>query len=159
MNKNSKKVGRKTKLTPKLQRALSDILEQGNFVSTACHAVGVGESTFYRWMDNGEQAAKGEYKEFWDAIKKAQSKGEMEAVSLIQKAAKDGTWQAAAWFLERAFPERWSRNRLEVDRKDKAGEPIQPTQQSRVHIYIPDNGRGRPGGRFDPDNSSEESAD
>ncbi len=42
MNKNSKKVGRKTKLTPELQQVLCDIFKDGNFVSTACNAVGIG---------------------------------------------------------------------------------------------------------------------
>jgi hypothetical protein len=31
-------------------------------------------------------------------------------VAIIQKAANEGTWQAAAWFLERTNPRKWGRH-------------------------------------------------
>jgi hypothetical protein len=35
-------------------------------------------------------------------------------VGLILQAARSGTWSAAAWLLERRWPERWGRRRAET---------------------------------------------
>jgi hypothetical protein len=59
------------------------------------------------------------FAEFADAIQKAQADAETRNVALIAKAAQDGTWTAAAWWLERKYPERWGRKeRHEVTGKD-----------------------------------------
>ena len=44
-----------------------------------------------------------------EEINNARAEAETRNVFLIQKAAKDGTWQAAAWWLERTSPKRWGR--------------------------------------------------
>ena len=46
---------------------------------------------------------------FWRDVKKAEAEAEAAAVLQIRKAANEGTWQAAAWYLERKFKDRWSR--------------------------------------------------
>ena len=47
--------------------------------------------------------------QFLQELKKAEVEGEAVAIQVIRKAASDGTWTAAAWLLERRFPQRWSR--------------------------------------------------
>ena len=47
--------------------------------------------------------------EFWEAVKKSEAEAEASAVLHIKKAANEGTWQAAAWYLERKYKDRWSR--------------------------------------------------
>jgi hypothetical protein len=47
--------------------------------------------------------------EFCEAVKKAEAEAEAAAVVQIKTAASNGTWQAAAWFLERKFKDRWAR--------------------------------------------------
>lgn len=47
--------------------------------------------------------------QFWREVKKAEAEAETNAVELIKAAATDGSWQAAAWYLERKFKDRWSR--------------------------------------------------
>jgi hypothetical protein len=47
--------------------------------------------------------------EFCEAVKKAEAEAEAAAVVQIKAAASSGTWQAAAWFLERKFKDRWAR--------------------------------------------------
>jgi hypothetical protein len=61
------------------------------------------------------------YREFRDAVESARSAAEIRNVALIQKAANDGTWQAAAWYLERTAWQRWGRRTMVTG---DAGEPI-----------------------------------
>ena len=62
------------------------------------------------------------YVRFRQDVEKARAEAEVEAVSMVKMAARNGTWQAAAWYLERSFPQRWSRNRIEeiVEEKEEA---------------------------------------
>ena len=50
------------------------------------------------------------YFQFWRVIKKAEAEAEAAAVLHIKKAANDGTWQAAAWYLERKHKDRWGKS-------------------------------------------------
>ena len=52
-------------------------------------------------------------------------------MALIAKAAGEGNWQAAAWWLERRFPERWGR-RERVDATVRGG--VAPVDESRVDM-------------------------
>lgn len=47
--------------------------------------------------------------QFYKSVKKAEAEAEAAAVVQIKAAAASGTWQAAAWFLERKFKDRWAR--------------------------------------------------
>ena len=50
------------------------------------------------------------YFQFWREIKKAEAEAEAAAVLHIKQAAQDGTWQAAAWYLERKHKDRWGKS-------------------------------------------------
>lgn len=103
----AKSPGRPTKLTPKLQREICKHLASGCYAVTACAVCGIGETTFYNWLERG---AKGEepYAEFVASVKEAEHLAEVRAVALVQKAMVDD-WKAAMTWLERKFPDRWSR--------------------------------------------------
>ena len=108
-------VGRKSKLTEELVLRAVELISQGNYVSTVCAHLGIGESTWYRWMEQGEQANRGRYREFWEAIKKAETEAEIQALRGVLAAGKTN-WQAYAWYLERKFPDKYGRReRLEAD--------------------------------------------
>jgi hypothetical protein len=117
--------GRKTKLTPELQQALCDALRGGCYVETACTLVGVDESTYYRWLEKGEKGQQ-PYREFRDAVKKAEAKVEELAVGTILRQGldpKNPNWVALMTFLERRFPGRWGRrNRIDMSNAD--GKPF-----------------------------------
>lgn len=112
--------GRKTKLTPEIQARIVALVEGGNYLQTAAEAAGVHKATLFGWMKRGEAAKAGPYREFFDAIKKASAKAEADAVANVITAGRDPkNWQAAATFLERRFPARWSkRDRTRVDVHD-----------------------------------------
>ena len=98
--------GRKPKLTPEVQKIIVDAIAGGNYNDIAADYAGVGRTTFYRWMEKGEEAASGIYRDFWDAVKKASAQAEVRNVTAIER---DPSWQAKAWWLERKHNDRWGR--------------------------------------------------
>ena len=77
----------------------------------------VTRQTFYDWLDADPT--------FSDAVQKAESVAESRYLSRVTKAAMEGTWQAAAWWLERRMPEHYSlRNLSKVEVSGPDGGPI-----------------------------------
>lgn len=94
---------------------LLQALRAGNYITVACQFAGIDESAYYRWMERGESEASGTHHDFRERVLEARSSAEVESLVQIRQAANSGTWQAAAWYLERSFPHRWGRfNRTEL---------------------------------------------
>lgn len=100
--------GRPTKLTKALTEQICRAIRAGNYPAVAARSCGVGESTFYRWMEEGRSATKGLHRDFYEEVKGAEAKAEVNAVALVAKAM-SGEWRAAIGLLERRFAERWRR--------------------------------------------------
>ena len=98
---------RPTKCTPELTERICEYLASGCYVCTACQLVGIGTSTLQEWQTKGA-AGEEPYAAFTAAIKEAEAKAEARAVALVQKAMVDD-WKAAMTWMERKFPDRWSR--------------------------------------------------
>ena len=110
----TKAIGRPTILNKNIIDRLCEFISQGNWASTACNAVGIGESTFYSWKDKGERDIQNNkesvYKDFVEAIKKADAEAEAKVVSrFYEEATNPGSFVAPATYLERRYPERWGR--------------------------------------------------
>jgi transposase len=119
-------MGRPTKLTPEVQDKIVAALRAGNYQETAAMYAGVEARTFYRWMERGESDGTEDepYRQFRQAVEKAKADAEVRDIALIDKAAHDGSWQAAAWKLERKFPHKWGRvNRTEISGPE--GKPVE----------------------------------
>lgn len=101
--------GRPTKLTPELQAKICDALRTGNYLETAAAFAGIDKTTLFDWLRRGARSTSGIYHDFSRAVEKALADSEARDVALVSKAAAEGIWQAAAWRLERKFPERWGR--------------------------------------------------
>lgn len=125
--------GRPTDLTSQVQAKIVQAIVGGNDNKVAAAYAGIGESTFYAWLERGRKerarlaaspnarprAKETPFVEFLASIEKAQADAEARNVALIAKAAAEGTWTAAAWWLERKHPDRWGRKeRHEVTGKD-----------------------------------------
>ncbi len=110
-------MGRPTKLTPAVSAAICESVRGGAWIETAASAAGVGDSTVRGWVRRAEDYPRDcgpELLAFLAAYKKARADAELEAISVI-RGAMPKTWQAAAWYLERSYPERWGRQqRVEV---------------------------------------------
>ena len=118
----AKKVGRQAPtVNDERVKVLINSLKNGAYVETACAYSGIGTSSVYRWIERGkaedERLQQGEspnpeetpYWEIWDTIEKARSEAMLRNITLIQTAAQSGSWQAAAWFLERTNPKLYGR--------------------------------------------------
>jgi hypothetical protein len=124
-------MSRTTILSEVIQNAMVEAIREGNYASTASEAVGIGESTHYRWMKQGEEGIE-PYRGYWEAIKKAEAQAEMSAVKKIRDEG-DKNWTANAWYLERKFPERWGRkDKLTQEISGKDGKPIEIDSKSLV---------------------------
>ena len=139
-------MGRPTKLTVELTNKICDMLRAGNYLETAAAYAGIDKATLHRWMKRGArelervQAIEGGaeiaeeeqmFVDFCNSIKKALAEGEVRDMVIISNAAKQD-WKAAAWKLERKFPEKWGRKeRLDANltHTGKDGGPIQHEQQ------------------------------
>lgn len=101
------------KLTKELTARICERIRQGAYLSPACEAEGVPDSTGSEWLQRGrgEHSTRRKtpvHAEFAEAIKKAEAECEQTCLLRIQTAAAEPrTWQAAAWLLERRFPQRW----------------------------------------------------
>lgn len=105
-------VSRSTRLTPELADRIANLISTGNYATVVCGLVGIGESTFYRWLARGEKAKSGLYREFWEKVKKAEAAREAKWVKDIEG---DPSWQSKAWLLERRYPDRWGRREVNVN--------------------------------------------
>lgn len=92
--------GRKSKLTPSLQKQIVKLLEQGNSVEDVISQVDIAKSSFYAWRERGEKAAaeldanpdadisqdERPFLEFLDATTRAFEKAKVKAVGALYKA-------------------------------------------------------------------------
>ena len=110
-------VGRPSKFTPEVRNRILTAIRNGNTYEASAHYGGVSYDTLREWIKRGQEETAGEFSEFFEAIKSAEAKAEVESVALIRQAAQEGQWQAAAWFLERRKPSEWGRK----DRHEVSG--------------------------------------
>jgi hypothetical protein len=120
------KIGRPTKLNADATNQILDALRLGVPQSTAVAYAGISRSTYYRWLAAADDPeASDDFRDFRDAVEVARAEAEVRSVAVIQNAS-GRSWQAAAWFLERSFPEHWARK----DRREitgRAGGPVELT--------------------------------
>lgn len=115
------KIGRKTKLTEKMIEEIAKHIELGMINKDVAQLVGISETTFYNWMNEGENSKDDNniFRKFYLKVKEAEAKAIKRNLAIIQRAANEGNWQAAAWFLERKRPEDWGRkDRVNINADD-----------------------------------------
>jgi hypothetical protein len=140
--------GRPTKLTAKVSRAICDAIREGLSIDGASAKGGIHPSTFHDWIARGvageqpfadfaEQAAQArahvearllESVE-WAAGERIRLRalGSGESAEVIEDVERD--WRAAAWLLERKFPEAYG-NRAKVEHAGSVG--------ARVELELPE---------------------
>ena len=94
-------VDERTLLTKDVADDLKDKILRGLTDEQACEMAGVSYSTFVNWLNT--------YPLFKEFIRRVKAQVEFEALEYIQEAMAGGTWSAAAWFLERKYPQRYGK--------------------------------------------------
>lgn len=125
------KRGRKLILDAELINEAEKLLSEGHYIKTVCEYFGISQQTWFNWLNKGEEYRELPeeeryekpnailYIEFFEAVKRASAKAEMDAVKAIKQHGKR-KWQAYAWFLERRFRDRWGR--VNQDEPGQGGE-------------------------------------
>jgi hypothetical protein len=100
---------------------MATALRNGTDLETACHYAGLSSTEVLRLLEQGkveaERVSVGQAPnpvhaialQLWDDMKKARADAIVRNVTYVQRAASDGNWQAAAWWLERTVPETYSK--------------------------------------------------
>jgi hypothetical protein len=120
-------VGRPLKLTPEVQAEIVRALQVGATRDHAAQYAGISVDCFYKWMQQGEKG-KEPYLQFFDAVKKAEGRAVVGWLAQIEDAARTGSWQAAAWKLERRYFKMYGRTMQDAD-------AAQPLPDIHVHVH------------------------
>jgi len=117
-------MGRPTKYTPAIHKEIVQHIKNGNFFAPSCRAAGISPDTGHTWRAWGEgKQTYGTHKAPKDAsmyvsfaadVARALDHGEVKAAKRLLLATKDD-WRAAEAYLARRAPERWGRNRVEIE--------------------------------------------
>lgn len=100
-------MARKTKYTPETIERLTQAIKLGASYDLACKYAGITFQTFNEWRK--------EKAEFSERVKEAEGMAAVGWLAKIEKAASNGAWQAAAWKLERRYPEEYGqRQRIDA---------------------------------------------
>ena len=137
-------IGRRTRLTPKIQQKIVEAIARGVPFQSACLLAGVPVSVGKEWRARGEgvdpdRPSTPLYAAFADAVAQARAIDEDQRVQCVREAGYGGAvvarktvkapngvvtteerfsppdWQAASWHLERCYPDHWGRkDRLDI---------------------------------------------
>lgn len=132
-----------SKLTPEVLKSVLDSVSKGLTQRLVAARAGVTDRTIRTWMRKGKQGDV-EFTSFFSAVKKAEAEAIAKKVAIILKAANgvtertvkrttfpDGTtkeetstrkvfeWTAAAWWLERNFPDLYGSDRMRMRHLEK----------------------------------------
>jgi hypothetical protein len=104
----SRRPGRPSKFTDQRVQRLLAAIRAGNTTRAACHYAGIGVQTLADWQR--------QHRDFREALEKAEADAEVRMVAEIVQAVRGGTWQAAAWWLERRRADDYGRrDRVDVE--------------------------------------------
>jgi transposase-like protein len=104
----------RSKLTDHVRATVVVALEDGQTVAEACQSAGIAHSTHRDWMARARREPDGAHAAYATAILAAQQRrgaarglDEAALVAIVEDGARS-SWRAAAWLLERRWPERWA---------------------------------------------------
>jgi hypothetical protein len=158
------KPGRQSKLTPEVAKSIADGVAAGVPSKFAAQRAGVSERSLREWLAKGRKAKSGPHFALSAALKKAEADAISRNTAMVQRAAAERDevtvketvttdangqtitkretttkkvfdWCAAAWWLERRYPDQFGRpNRPEKPPKpdSNASSPNNPAGNSLV---------------------------
>jgi hypothetical protein len=89
---------------------LCKAIQLGATYELACKFARIAPSTLRNWLQAAEQAQPGtKARQVLERLEAAEGLAAVGWLAKIEAAANDGTWQAAAWKLERRYPDSYGR--------------------------------------------------
>jgi transposase-like protein len=148
-----KRVGAPSILTDELQQKLCSLLSIGTSIEDACTECGISDSTFHKWKQRALEKKERKYLQFLQAVDKAKVQSKLKCLITMDKQAnganavyKDGKlvkpaieadWRAAAWLLERRFPQEFGkRDQVKVHEAEKGEDFNPPGSHARLLAHI-----------------------
>jgi transposase len=144
-------MARRAKLTQEMVdqaiRLKADGLSNGDIVC----ALGIHESTFYRWIGDPKNRLQ---RELSEGLKKEESEFKRTLLTTIRSAAlaRNQYWTAAAWLLERKYPDEYGKAERRRDEDEGGDAPrivlgvVARPVQERLDFSACDDGTGGEGG-------------
>lgn len=126
----------------KVERILNAI-RLGLSIVDACEFAGIPRASYYEYKEKGEQGLQ-PYSAFTDSLKKAILEREMRLLSNLERQSEN--WVVSAWRLERMFPEKYGRLRME--HTGEGGGPV----KHDVEVKWPELPGEREAAETDPEN-------
>ena len=103
-------MARPSKYTAERVKRITDALTAGNTRKASAQYAGIGENTLGDWLRR--------YRDFRDAVLRAEAAAEVAHVACIAQAGRKGDWRASLAWLERRRAAEWGRiDRIELDVK------------------------------------------
>ena len=99
-------MARPTKLTDSVQQRIVSAVAAANYYEAAAAYGGVDYRTLLRWMQRGEKAKDGIYRQFCQAVRQAEADSEVAIVATVRQSIPDNP-RLGLDFLARRFPDRW----------------------------------------------------
>lgn len=93
--------GQPTKCTPEAKARMLYAIGKGAPYQLACDYAGIHYTTFLNWRAKAEQEKIKDYVDFFRELKIKQGETAIHWLEKIDEAMEDGSWQTAAWKLER----------------------------------------------------------
>ncbi|MDD2496476.1 MAG: helix-turn-helix domain containing protein [Tissierellia bacterium] len=94
------------KYSEELLNKICDLIKKGLSNKDAAICMGISESTFYQWQI--------EKPEFSESLKKAEMERKLFLITKIFDAS-NKSWQAAAWYLERTYPDEFGKQEKKIE--------------------------------------------
>ncbi len=109
-------MARRAKCTLELIDEAARLKSEGMMDKDICAVLGIHPSSFYRWLNTPKTRLE---RELGDALKKADAHYKQALTGLIKQAAveRSSNWTAAAWLLERKFPDEYARRERAAEEK------------------------------------------
>jgi len=96
---------------PDLKDRFFVLIRDGMPFTVACKVVGWSYDSVMNWLEKGHRGDTKEYYDFYVNTLMAEGNAESKVYKKLKK-AHGSDWRAAAWTLERRWPERWSKHEL-----------------------------------------------
>lgn len=122
-------MGRKSLLSESCIDKLEQAILIGATYELAAMFAGISERTFERWRAQMVDAKEGtSLADLRERLRQAEGRAAIGWLAKIEKAATEGNWTAAAWKLQKRYPETYDRSFQKVAFTDPSGEqPWEPT--------------------------------